>query len=209
MPAPDRPQTSKEIRELGEIDPLLVEAERKKESSPISMNHIVDLLTYYNIISNIKKFDGSHVYFMPCLLLPDPFVGKEGKPALLDPNPAPLLILFSTGYVPLVLFSSLVVYLSKLDSWVIDPVERRYRNKEHFEVDGSTDLVLISHATCFELRATVPEASLAASICPYVVRVIKKAVKVFKSHHKFMKFGNSPGFYCRLESSDTSLHEMP
>ena len=193
---PDRPQTSKEIRELGEIDPLLMEEEKKKESSPISMSHIVDLLTYHNIISEIKKFDGSHVYFMPCLLLPDPLVGKDRKQALLDLDPAPLLILFSTGYIPLGLFSSLVVYLSKLDSWVIDPVECRYRNKVHFEVDGSTDLVLISHATCLELRATAPEASLAASKCPYVVKVIKRAVEAFKSHHKFMKFGNSLGFYC-------------
>ena len=192
---PKCPHASEQIRLLGEIDPPRME-EVKKESSPLSMSRVVDLLTYYNIISKIKKVDGSHVYFMPCLLLPDPEVGKEKKQALHDMDPAPLLIFFSTGYIPLGLFSALVVYLSNLNSWVIDPEERRYRNKVHFEVNGSTNLVLISHVDCLELRVTAPKASIAASQCPYVVSKIREAVEHLKSFHKYMSFSNSLGFYC-------------
>ena len=171
---PNRPQTSKEIRELGEIDPQLMEEEKKKESSSFSMSHVVDLLIHFNIICKIMKFDGSQVFFMPCLLLPDPLVGREEKQALRVIDPAPLLVLFSTGYIPLGLFSALIVYLSKLGSWVVDPRERRYRNKVHFEVDGSTDVVLMSHVDCLELRVSAPEASIAASKCPYIVSEIRK-----------------------------------
>ena len=95
--------------------------EVKKESSPLSISHVVDLLTHYSIISEIKTYSGEHVYFMPCLLLPDPDVGKEKKQAFRDMDPVPLLIMFSTQYIPLGLFSALIVYLSKVDSWVVYP----------------------------------------------------------------------------------------
>ena len=185
--------------------------EVKKESSPFSMSHVIDLLTHFNIISEIKKVDGSHVYFMPCLLLPDPDVGKEKKQTLRDMDPAPLLILFSTGYIPLGLFSALVVYLSNLHSWVVDPYERRYRNKVCFEVDGSTDLVLMSHVDCLELRIFPPEDCIPASKCINVVSVIKKAVEDLKSCHPYKKFDNQLGFYCSSsleEESGTPHHAV-
>ena len=65
-----------------------------------------------------------------------------------------------------------------------------------FVVDGSTDLVLMSHVDRLELRVTTPEVSITARKCPYVVSVIKEAIEHLKSCHKYMKFNNSLGFYC-------------
>ena len=182
-----------------------MEKEKKEEDSLFGMSQVVELLIHFNIISQIKKFDGSLVYFMPCLLRPDPSVGREEKQVLRGIDPAPLLILFSTGYVPLGLFSALIVHLSKRDSWMVDPYVRRFKNKVQFVVDEhtSTTLVLMSHINRLELRVQSPEqSSRLPMICHDVLTIIKKAIDSLKSDHKYLKFHNSLGFYC---SSDLEV----
>ena len=207
---PHRPNTAQMIRKFGEIDPFLMEKEKKKEDSPFGMRHVVELLIHYNIISQIQKFDGSLAYFMPCLLLPDPSVGREKKQILQSINPAPLLILFSPGYVPLGLFSALIVRLSKVGSWIVDPDERRFKNKVQFVVDKCTctSLVLMSHANRLELRIDSPEPSSLATLCPYVVNTIKGEIESLKSCHTYFKFHCFLGFYCpsKLEVESGTPH---
>ena len=115
-----------------------MEEEKNKEDSPFAISHVVELLIHFNIISQIKKFDGSLAYFMPCLLLPDLSVGRGRKQFLCNILPAPLLILFSTGYVPLGFFSTLIVQLFMVGFWVVDPYERRFKNKVQFVLDKRT-----------------------------------------------------------------------
>ena len=213
---PNRSDQAQVVRKFGEIEFDLMkiekereekeeereeEEEKREEKSVFTMGHVIDLLMHYDIISKMNKPDGSHSYFMPCLLLPDPNAGKEDKQALRKVNPAPLLILFNTEYVPLGLFSALVVHLSSLDSWDVDPQKQRYRNKVQFVVDNETctDLVLISHIDHLELHIKSKTPMELPNVCPSVLSVLQEAIATLKDLHKYLKFFNELGFYCSYD----------
>lgn len=132
---PDERKTAEHIRLTGEIPTDLLERVCASPSpSPIPTSEIVALLkNRYILYENVRSSDGTTTYFMPSLLYPDHNVAKEANdPSILASlSPAPLLLVPSSGFVPLGLFPALVVKLSH--SWVLDKTDR-FRNRICFFV---------------------------------------------------------------------------
>ena len=100
-----------QIRKTGEIPRKILERIGTQSSSSLLTNeHIIELLKHYKILT--KLYSGEKAfYFMPCLLQLDNSLqlSCEALQALCLP---PLLVRFDGNYIPIGVFSALVVKLS-------------------------------------------------------------------------------------------------
>ena len=97
--------------------------------------------------------DDEIVYFMPCLLepaKPDP-IYKSYKELDTQTSIPSLLIHFKGGYVPVGVFSALVVTLA--DTWELD--EERFRNSVQF-LTGNFAIKLVVYFSFIEIRVPGP-----------------------------------------------------
>ena len=114
-----------QIRKTGEIPSKILKRIGTQPSSSLLTNeHIIELLKHYKILTKLHSGEKAF-YFMPCLLQPDNSLqlSCEALQALCLP---PLLVRFDGNYIPIGVFSALVVKLSQ-GSWEPDR-DSRYRN---------------------------------------------------------------------------------
>ena len=126
-------QMSNNIRETGEIarsmlDKIFVS---DKAGGTLPAHHIIELLKYHHIITEIQSTDHSEgmVLFMPCLL--HYCDEQEALKKLHELNPAPLFIHFSREYIPNGFFTGYIVGLA--EEWMLEP--KRYKNRISFVID--------------------------------------------------------------------------
>ena len=187
-----------EVRKTGEIPVRLLERIGTQPSSSLITNeHIFELLKHFGILTKLSSAD-EIVYFMPCLLHPNNSLDLSKK-ALQALCPPPLLVRFDGNYIPVGIFSALVVKLSA-SSWEPDR-NSRYRNCILFHTDGVFPVELVVHPAYLEFRITIasykedPE-----EIHQFCMEVRKTVVDTLKSilglheHTKKTKF--QLGFYC-------------
>ena len=136
---------------------------------------------------------------MPCLLQPDN-LSDFSREALQTLCPPPLLVRFDGNYIPLGMFSALVVKLSQ-SSWEPDQ-DSRYRNHIIFHTDGVFPVELRVHSAFLEFRIRIADYSeenpeevhqFCMEVCNTVVETIKSVLD-FYEHTKKTKF--QLGFYC-------------
>ena len=136
---------------------------------------------------------------MPSLLQPDnsPELSCEALQALYPP---PLLVRFDGNYIPVGMFSALVVKLSQ-SSWEPDQ-DSRYRNRIVFHTDGPFPVKLIVHPAYLEFQIKIANhrEEEPEEIHKFCMEVRKTVVDTLKSilalhdHTKKTKF--QLGFYC-------------
>ena len=203
-----------EIRKTGEIHARVLKRISTQSSSSLLKNeHIIELLMHFKILTKLPSDDGV-IYFMPCLLRPNNSLELSCK-ALQTLYPPPLLVRFKGNYIPMGLFSALVVGLlhhpnpcettagMKLleSSWELDQDER-YRNHIVFNMDDDFSVELIVHPAYleFRIRITNPTEEDAEEIHQFCMMVCKTVVDTLISalelhaHTKKTKF--QLGFYC-------------
>ena len=201
----DQHTLTTEIRKTGEIPVRLLERIGTQPSNSLLTNeHIIELLKHFKILTELPSDDGV-IYFMPCLLQPDysPELSCEALQALCPP---PLLIRFDGNYIPVGMFSALVVNLTR-NSWEPDR-DSRYRNHilfhtdDVFPVDGLSSVELIVYPAYLEFRSTITsyKEQEPEEIHKFCTEVRKTVVDTLKSilglheHTKKAKF--QLGFYC-------------
>ena len=194
-----------EIRKTGEIPERVLERIGTQPSNSLLTNEdIIKVLQHFKILTELPSDDGM-VYFMPCLLQPDysPELSCEALEALCPP---PLLVRFDCNYIPVGVFSALVVNLTR-SSWELDQ-DSRYRNHilfhtdDAFPVDGLSSVELIVYPAYLEFHSTITsyKEQEPEEIHKFCMKVRKTVVYTLRSilglheHTKKAKF--QLGFYC-------------
>ena len=130
---PFNPHTSHSIRETGEIARSILDRIYASDTAggTLPTHHIIELLKYHHIITEIQSTDHSEgmTLFMPCLL--HYCDEQETLEMLHELNPAPLFIHFSRGYIPNGFFTSYIIGLA--EEWMLEP--KRYKNRVTFIID--------------------------------------------------------------------------
>ena len=183
------------VRKTGELPGKLVKRICAQPSSSLLTNqHSLELLKHFNIMT--ERPDGA--CFMPCLLQPDHSLelSCEVLQSLYAP---PLLIRFDGNYIPIGVFSALVVKLLQ-SSWEPDQ-DVRYRNHISFLTDGPSSVELMIYTSYLEFHIPIyKHQENPEEIHQYCVEVQKTVVNTLKAvldlHEHTKKIGFQLGFYC-------------
>ena len=185
---------AKKIRTTGEIPEFLFNnAISSSKGSPLTVEHLLNLLTHYNVITKMTYGENEAVkYFMPCLLLPDPqFNIITVTPEQLKSQP--LLIKFKGGYIPVGVFSALIVQLSH--KWRLDEVNR-FRNRVHFlNIFNGTEIELLCRLSYLEVHVKKDYPVIRETVLESLQVVLQSC-----NHTKRIK--HITGFYCPGSSPD-------
>ncbi len=161
-----------------------------KEGTIIPAKHLIILLQYLNLLSEIVHKDTNDpkvtriTYLMPAILDCASQEELTNPPPPDTNNPEPLHITFSFGYVPTGVFCGLITRLVSQDphgilglTWelVEDSVKR---NCVEFLVAKSNKITLLAHARCYEIRVvrSLLQVSL-HDLCTYVLSVMLYTLK--------------------------------
>ena len=131
-----KPNTAKRIRQTGEVseDVMNKVCSSSNSESEIPTDEIVELMESRYILYKIAQASRREdVYFLPCLLYPDHDVKEESNnPKLLSAlTYSPLLLIPSTGFIPLGLFQASIIKFSQDKNWNLDESDR-FRNRIRF-----------------------------------------------------------------------------
>ena len=184
----------------------------------IPLEKLVELLQHLNILTVIltSRADGTteRNFFMPCVLRS---ARASDLSVPLEPSdPAPLMLRYECGYVPMGVFPSMITNLvsQRLEDWHMI-VEDLRKNRVKFYVGDDCDTVtLLSHPWFLEIvisRNASSEAPVAVeSVCASVRRVIQSTL------HTVTSSMNSPfsmqyqfGFECPTHSGRQHLCVLP
>ena len=189
--------SASEIRKTGEIPGEVVKRILAQPSkSPLKNQYIVNLLKHFKILTELRSGDET-VFFMPCLLQPDNscLLSRELLQSLCI---SPLLVCFDGNYIPIGVFSALVVQLSQF-SWEPDR-KSRYRNHILFRTD-LFPVKLIVYPAYLEFRIPIankgePKETL-HQFCMATRKIVVDTLKdVLDLHEHTRKTKFQLGFYC-------------
>ena len=147
------------VRKTGEISDIerfkgILEGvgRQQGQQSLLTPYHVICLLKHFKLLQKMERKGGEEVFFMPCLLkVNQEIIGSSYQAVSNTPIPS-LLVHFKGGYIPVGMFSALIVTLTTSHGWELDE-EQRYRNSvqfflEHFEFV----LKLVVHPSFLEIR---------------------------------------------------------
>ena len=186
------------IRKTGEIHSRILKRISTQSSNSLLKNeYIIELLMHFKILTELPSDDGI-IYFMPCLLHPNNSLELSCK-ELQTLYPPPLLVRFKGNYIPMGVFSALVVKLLE-SSWELDR-ESRYRNHIVFNMDDDFSVEMIVHPAYLEFRIRNPNPTedqeeihqFCMKVCKTVVDTLISVLDLH-AHTKKVKF--QLGFYC-------------
>ena len=185
-----------EIRKTGEIPERVLERISTQSSNSLLTNqHIIELLKHYKLLTELHS-DDRITYFMPCLLQPD-YSFELSLQTLCLP---PLLVRFDGNYIPVGVFSALVVKLSQ-SLWEPDK-DTRFRNHILFHTDDIFPVELIVQPAYLEFRIRIAsyKEEEPEEIHRFCMEVRKTVVDTLKSilglHEHTRKAKFQLGFYC-------------
>jgi hypothetical protein len=159
-------------------------------SEYIPLKALVELLQYLGILTIIpstSSVEEEPTYFMPCVL------NKASELGVPISDPAPLLVCYDCGYVPIGVFPSLIINLvSQQERLRWKMIEKDiYKNKVEFRVGDDYDIVtLISHPRYLEIVVHRSDASLCSDVRMVIQSTLKTAT--FRTNYHFSmpyKFG--------------------
>ena len=195
------------VRKTGEIPSEVLERISSQPSSSLLTNeHIIELFKHFKILTEIGSNDRI-TYFMPCLLHPNNSLESSCE-ALQALCPPPLLVRFDGNYIPIGVFSALVVKLSQ-SSWEPDR-DIRYRNHILFHTDGIFPVELRVHPANLEFRIRIAnykeeEPKEIHEFCREVRMTVVDTLKsILGLHEHTRKAKFQLGFYCPGSFQDDS-----
>ena len=189
------------IRKTGVIPQhVLDKAKSQDQSSPVNAQHLINLLKHYKLIKEVKQ-DGDISYFMPCLLQLENLTPSLSTDVVKDLDTPPLVITFQGGFIPLGVFSSLVIELSS--KWKYDS-KTLYRNHVDFNA-RSHRVELRSCFTYLEIRITAYDKP--SFHCYQTRTFLKQCINdVLQSQRRTARIKVLEGVYCPGSFSCPSLH---
>ena len=171
------------------------------ESNQLPLNELVKLLEYVKILAMISDSTGE-TYFMPCIL--KHAAAGQLKAALQEVEyPAPLMIHYDCGFVPVGIFSHMITDIAS--DW--KPADNEiWKNMIKFFVKDN-EVILISHPTHITIAFSRHPRSRTSheQECPTIVEKIKSSLErvtermPYKSNARY-KFG----FECKHATSPVS-----
>ena len=196
-----------QIRQSGQFSLSLIDNVIKQLHSSIPTPAIIDLLKYHSIISEIQAHDNSLVYFMPCLLRPDSGIREETSEQVHKLDPAPLVIQFSLGCVPVGVFPALIVHLSK--KWILKYHVQQYKNRVSFIGDRQTmsGVNVTLRTDQIEFRVDCKSLHDARRLCVSALQDINNILLELKKSISYMsRHLYEVGFHCPALSRHNDTH---
>ena len=144
---------SARVRKTGEISNKVIEGFKGilegVGQSVLTPYHVICLLKHFKLLQKMER-EGEVVFFMPCLLKANQeIIGSSYQAVSSTPIPS-LLVHFKGGYIPVGMFSALIVTLTTSHGWELDE-EQRYRNSIQFILEHFV-LKLVVHPSFLEIR---------------------------------------------------------
>ena len=199
---------SKKFREKAQFSLQdVVKATSGHTDALIPLENLVKLLEYLGILTAIPPTPladvrGEPTYFMPCVL-------KSARASELsviscsDSDPAPLILRYDCGYVPVGVFPSMITNLvsQQREGW--EMIEHGlYKNKVQFRVGEDLDtLTLISHPRYFEIVVSRSSSfrTPTESLCARIRSTIGSTLNTVTSHMNYhFSMGYKLGFECPI-----------
>ena len=184
----------------------------------IPLEKLVELLQHLNILTVIltSRADGTteHNFFMPCVLRS---ARASDLSVPLKPSyPAPLMLRYDCGYVPMGVFPAMITNLvsQRLEDWQMIDEDLR-KNRVKFYVGDDCDTVtLLSHPWFLEIvisRNASSEAPVAVeSVCASVRRVIQSTLHTVTSSMNYpFSMQYQFGFECPTHPGRQHLCVLP
>ena len=191
----------------------LEKAALKQTDSLLPLQNLVKLLEYLSILTPLPHSPADSIqeptYFMPCVL--KSARASELTVARSNSDPAPLMLRYQCGYVPVGVFPAMITNLVSHQrelGW--EMVEKGLRkNRVQFQVGRDFDIVtLISHPRYFEVavvRNAETEES-ANSLCMEVLHVVESTLSSITSRMNYnFSMGYKLGFECPVHSTKEHL----
>ena len=175
----------------------------------IPLHKLVQLLEYLRVLTVIPPTPSSEgsspqepTYFMPCVLKSATVKELElNIHSHSDSDPAPLMIRYECGYVPVGMFPSMTTNLvsQRLKGWKMLEKDIR-KNRVQFLVGEDYDTVtLISHPRYFEIAIKRSEDFQSSTylLCSHVREIIKSTLRTITSRMNYhFSMGYKFGFEC-------------
>lgn len=208
---------SKKFREKGKfsLSELMLPISRLTDNLiPLGLEKLVKLLEHVNMLATIAPM-GSHstkepIYFMPCILK-SARASELCVPTCCDSDPAPLMLRFDCGYVPVGVFPAMITNLmSRQRDWKM--IEQGlYKNKVQFYAGTDYDkITLLSHPQYFVIVISRQDPedfqTPTNSLCTHVQSVIRSTLRTVTScmnYHFSMKY--EFGFACPIHPQGDHL----
>ena len=178
----------------------LQEATKNNRDALIPLEKMVGLMEHHKILATLPLEDDSTepTYFMPCVL--KSATCAELQEVCNSSDIAPLMIRYECGYMPLGIFSSLIIGLVSQNENGWELVEEGLRrNKIEFQVGDDVDSVtLISRPTFMEVvvfRESDPMKPT-TSVCSNIRGTLESTLKDI---HSYMKYSSSARFQYGFE----------
>ena len=171
----------------------------------IPLDSLVKLLEYLGILTAIPPTPSADVrgeptYFMPCVLK-SARASELSVPSCSDSDPAPLILRYDCGYVPVGVFPSMMTNLVSQQQEGWEMIERGiYKNRVQFKVGEDLDTVtLISHPRYFEIAVSRSSnfRTPTESLCAHVRSTIESTLNTVTSHMNYhFSMGYKFAFEC-------------
>ena len=189
----------------------VVKATSGHTQSLIPLENLVKLLEYLGILTAIPPSPSADVhleptYFMPCVLK-SARASELNVTCIKDSDPAPLILHYDCGYIPVGVFPSMITNLvsQQREDWNL--IERRlYKNKVQFHVGQDCDTVtLMSHPRYFEIAVsrTAKFSTRTESLCANVRSVIQFTLSTVTSRMNYhFNMDYKFGFDCPIHPGE-------
>ena len=191
----------------------LEKAALQQTDSLLPLQNLVKLLEHLSILTPLPHWPTDSIqeptYFMPCVL-------KSARASELtvtrsNSDPAPLMLRYQCGYVPVGVFPAMITNLvshQKELGW--EMVEKGLRkNRVQFQVGRDFDTVtLISHPRYFEVVVVRKEGfeESTNSLCVEVLRLVESTLSSITSRMNYnFSMGYKLGFECPVHSTKEHL----
>ena len=177
------------------------------------LQNLVKLLEHLSILTPLPHSPADSIqeptYFMPCVL--KSARASELTVARSNSDPAPLMLRYHCGYVPVGVFPAMITNLVSHQrelGW--EMVEKGLRkNRVQFQVGRDFDTVtLISHPRYFEVVVVRKEGfeESTNSLCMEVLRVVESTLSFITSRMNYnFSMGYKLGFECPVHSTKEHL----
>ena len=154
----------------------------------IPLQKLVKLLEHLGMLTIIpSEADEEQKYFMPCVL--KSATGQELEiPTLSDSDPAPLILRFFSGYVPMGLFPAMITKLvsPQTKGWelVRDKKQGLWKNKVQFRITFGMQryIVFLLSSPYYIKIAICHKSSVTSPLCAHVRSVIESVMKEIIKH---------------------------
>ena len=194
---------------------------KNSKSDSLSLPKLVKLLEYHNIIAPISSSlplspglrpqsyqDENMVYFMPAVLRHANEEELHIKQCSTDP--APLMINFKCGFVPIGVFCAMISSLvtqKDIIGWILQEPYRHpsqdnhilCKNKATFRINAAYDVTLVSKAKRYEIHitcisTTVTDKATLVEVCSHILETVSDTLEQVISKMKYKQYLISSSF---------------